>query len=127
MENHSHEPIESMSPLHNGLQLLKDCPMCKTNFTQTDIQVLDTYNNVHLLHVTCSTCTHAMLSLFAISQLGVSSVGMATDLSAADAERVLGSTPIHEDEILSFHAFLGGTHKNKKRIEDLFVTKEMNV
>ncbi len=119
----SHEHDESESPQLSGMKLLKDCPSCQTNFQQTDIRVVDTYHNVHLLHVTCSSCTHAILSLFAVSQLGMSSVGMATDLSAADAERVLGSVPIHEDEVLAFHSFLEGTYTKASRIEDLFITQ----
>ncbi len=119
----SHEQDGSELPQTSGLKLLKDCPVCQTNFQQTDIRVVDTHHNVHLLHVTCNSCTHAILSLFAISQLGMSSVGMATDLSAADAERVLGSAPIHEDELLAFHAFLEGMSPQAKRIEDLFITQ----
>ena len=123
----SHEHDGSESPQMSGLKLLKDCPVCQTNFQQNDVHVVETYNNVHLLHVTCSSCTHAILSLFAISQLGMSSVGMATDLSAIDAERVLGSAPIHEDELLAFHAFLTGEHEEARRIEDLFVTQNTQV
>jgi hypothetical protein len=57
----------------------------------------------------------------------MSSVGMATDLSATDAERVLDTDPIHEDELLSFHAFLAGKSEVKRQIEDLFVTRATNV
>ena len=123
----SHEHKGSESPQLGGLKLLKDCPVCQTNFQQADVCVVDTYNTVHLLHVTCSSCTHAILSLFAISELGMSSVGMATDLSAADAERVLGSAPIHEDELLAFHAFLEGTPTEATRIEDLFITQPKTI
>jgi len=107
-----------------GLKLLKDCPVCETTFQTTDIRIVDTYDNVHLLHLTCSSCSHALLSLFAISQAGMSSVGMATDLSALDAERVLDTEPIHEDEMLSFHALLSKEAVYKKPIEHLFVTQE---
>jgi len=62
-----------------------------------------------------------------ISELGLSSVGMATDLSAADAERVLHTAPIHEDELLAFHAFLEGTPAQAKRIEDLFITQHKTI
>lgn len=121
MNNHSHKHPGSVSPQNSGIQLLKDCPMCRTNFQQTDVRIVDTYNNVHLLHVTCSSCTYAILSLFAISQFGLSSVGMATDLSATDAERVLDSNPIDEDEILLFHSLIEGKYKGVGRFEELFV------
>lgn len=123
----SHEHGEFESPQRSGLKLLKDCPVCQTNFQQSDIRVIATCSSVHLLHVTCGSCTHAVLSLFTISQLGMSSVGMATDLSAADAERVLGSAPIHEDELLAFHAYLKGTHSASERIEDLFITQHKTI
>ncbi|PIR03240.1 MAG: hypothetical protein COV60_01335 [Candidatus Magasanikbacteria bacterium CG11_big_fil_rev_8_21_14_0_20_43_7] len=121
MKIHSDEQEGNTSPEYKGLQLLKHCPACKATFQQTDIHVVETYQNVHLLHVTCNACTHAILSLFTISQFGMGSVGMATDLSAADADRVIGTTPIHEDELFAFHTFLTGTQKKAHRIEDLFV------
>ncbi|HBB37971.1 MAG: hypothetical protein UV82_C0006G0020 [Candidatus Magasanikbacteria bacterium GW2011_GWD2_43_18] len=107
-----------------GLKLLKDCPLCQTTFQTTDIRIVDTYDNVHLLHLTCGECAHAILSLFAVSQMGMTSVGMATDLSALDAERVLDTEPIHEDEILSFHTLLSRESLYKKPIEHLFVIQE---
>ncbi len=127
MGKHLPKPDESTSPQHSGMQLLKDCPVCQTNFQQSDVRIVDTYDNVHLLHVTCSSCTHAILSLFAVSQFGMSSVGMATDLSAKDAERILDSAPIHEDELLSFHALLEGRYGETNRIEDLFMTQHIQI
>lgn len=123
----SHDSEGTESPQMSGLKLLKDCPVCQTNFEQTDIRVVETHHNVHLLHITCSSCTHAILSLFAISQLGMSSLGMATDLSASDAERVLAAAPIHEDEVLMFHRFLSGKHTEARGIEDLLVTSTTHV
>jgi len=48
---------------------------------------------------------------------------MATDLSALDAERVLDTEPIDEDEVLSFHAFLSKQTYADSPIEHLFVTQ----
>lgn len=124
---HSHDQDDHMRPETSGLRLLKDCPVCQTNFQQSDIRVIDTYQNVHVLHLTCSGCAHAIISVCTVSSFGMSSVGMATDLSAIDAERVLDTDPIHEDELLSFHAFLAGKSGEKRQIEDLFVTRATNV
>lgn len=58
----------------------------------------------------------------------MSSVGIATDLSVADATRVLGSAPIHEDEVLAFHGVLSGAHETgASSIEHLFVTQQSYV
>ncbi len=124
---HSHDQDDSIMPQTSGLRLLKDCPVCQTNFQQSDIRVIDTYQNIHVLHVTCSSCIHSILSVCTVSPFGMSSVGMATDLSAIDAERILDTDPIHEDELLSFHAFLAGKSGEKRQIEDLFVTRATNV
>jgi len=115
---------EQRDTQYKGLKLLKDCPVCQTAFQTTDIRIVDTYDNAHLLHLTCSECSHALLSIFAISQMGMSSVGMATDLSAFDAERVLNTEPIHEDEVLSFHTLLSKQTHHNKPIEHLFVIQE---
>ena len=124
MGRKSHAHDDQRDTQFKGLKLLKDCPVCQTAFQTTDIRIVDTYDNVHLLHLTCGTCAHALLSIFAVSQMGMSSVGMATDLSALDAERVLDTEPIHEDEVLSFHALLSKETQYDRSIEHLFVIQE---
>lgn len=106
-----------------GLKLLKDCPVCQRAFESTDVRVVDTSDNVHLLHLTCQSCDHALLSLFTISHAGMSSVGMATDLSHTDADRLLGSAPISEEEMLSLHTLLFGDTYQHRQVEDLFITR----
>lgn len=60
----------------------------------------------HLLHLTCTYCNNAMLALIVVSKMGMSSVGMLTDLSAPDAQRLYRHAPLSEDTVLNFHDYL---------------------
>lgn len=127
MANQPRVPDDQRDTQSQGLKILKECPMCEHSFQSTDVRVVNTYRNVHLLHLTCQSCAHAILSLFAISQTGMSSVGMATDLSAGDATRLLDTEPIGEDEVLLFHTLLSKQGNAHGAFEHLFINEKRSV
>jgi len=89
-----------------GLRLIRRCAMCDTSLANDDIALVDEDAGVHLFHIACSVCAHAVLSFVTVSPFGMSSVGMSTDLSAEDVNRMMGAHPITDDEMLSFHEYL---------------------
>ncbi len=97
------------SQLLEGLKLMRECPMCKNEYKFDRFSVLDEYNGVHLVHIVCPKCTNSILALVTISQFGMSSVGMVTDLSAEDARKVYTLDAITDDDILDFHSMLKNT------------------
>ncbi len=94
------------SSTHSEATLGTQCPMCATEYTQDDMRVLEQRGGTKLLHITCSTCHHAMLTFVMTSQLGTSSIGMLTDLSMQDVTRLRRRAPLDEDAVLAMHTVL---------------------
>lgn len=85
---------------------MQECPLCGYKYAAEKVAVLEEYAGSHLVHITCPQCHNAVLAMVMVSALGMSSVGIVTDLSSADVLRVRRREPIGEDELLSFHQCL---------------------
>ena len=88
------------------MKIIKECPTCGKAYGDTAINIIEDDADAQLLHVTCETCENAILVLIVVSEIGVSSVGMLTDLHAGDVTRFRKKTPIDEDDMLRFYAVL---------------------
>lgn len=102
---------DKQNSLFDQIKLMKNCPQCKAEYTKEAFEIVEEGTGTHLIHLTCSHCANAMLALVVISKLGMSSVGMLTDLTALDARRLYRKEAIAQEEILDFHDYLS---KNSK-------------
>lgn len=105
---------------HNGqnslfdqLKLMKTCPLCTKEYTKDSVKIVEESIGTQLMHLTCGHCKNAMLAIFVSSNLGMSSVGMLTDLTAYDAKRLHRKEPISEEAVLALHDSI---NKNQKEI-----------
>lgn len=85
---------------------MSQCPVCKKNYPKDQADILEQNSTAHLVHITCPSCRHAILAVVVVTQLGMSSVGMLTDLSVADVKRLRQQSDITENEVLDFHTAL---------------------
>jgi hypothetical protein len=98
--------FSSKNPLRNILGLMKQCPLCKVEYKMDTVKLVEEREGAHLVHITCSECGNAVLALIVISQLGMSSVGVITDLTFGDSVKFLPKPSISEDDLLNFHEIL---------------------
>lgn len=105
--NMEKKPLSNkQNSLFDKIKLMKTCPLCKAEYTKEALEVVDEGTGTHLVHLTCAHCQNAMLALIVVSKLGMSSVGMLTDLNAPDARRLYHKQAITEDQILDFHEYI---------------------
>ena len=102
-------PLSENSLFDKGLTLIKQCPVCKTDYVRDRAHVVDTCDDTELIHITCEVCSSSMHILLSGSPVGMSVLGMLTDLTVSDAKRVVKGDFVSEDDVLAFHAML--THK----------------
>jgi len=62
--------------------------------------VLEEKDGAHLIHVECNNCHSSIVAVIITGGIGVSSVGLITDLTSSDVMRFKESPPINEDEVL---------------------------
>lgn len=63
-------------------------------------------DDAHLLHLECRKCGSAVVALVTTSGMGVSSVGLVTDLTSDDVLKFAGSEEVSVDDIIDFHLLL---------------------
>ena len=94
------------------LKVMKQCPSCAKEYVHAGIVVLEDGPDTQLLHLTCDACMNSVLVIIVTSQLGISSVGMLTDLNAEDVTRLRYRQPISQDDVLHFHDVIQNKQKD---------------
>lgn len=90
----------------NNLKSLTKCPLCKAKYNHSQTVVLDESNNRTVFHLTCGKCSSSVLAFITENKQGVVSLGLATDLSAHEAQGFLKKSPIDKEEVLKIYKYL---------------------
>lgn len=68
--------------------------------------MIEEKENLHLLHVQCKSCGSSVVSVVYSDGLGISSMGLVSDLTAEDVLEFKGSKGICVDDVMEMHRFL---------------------
>lgn len=87
--------------------MISFCPLCETNYNPMEARVLGEKEDGHLLHIRCKKCWNSILALVLVSNAGVSSVGLITDLTYDDVRKFSGrDTSVTTDDVIAVHELL---------------------
>lgn len=95
-----------------ALKFINKCPLCGHAYDSEQAQLFATSSAAHLLHLTCGTCRSYFIAMVVAFGQGLSSIGMVTDLSFADARRLYQSEPLSLDDALAGYTELHDTSFN---------------
>jgi len=95
-----------MKQKNPSLKIISNCPVCKSVYYPSEINVLDETENAHLLHLECRKCKSRLLVLLIAGPKGINSIGLLTDLDGGEALKFLKSDAIDADEVLEAKYFL---------------------
>ena len=82
---------------------MRQCPICTHQYTVDAIAVLEEREGMHLVHITCPSCSNAVLAVVVVSAIGMSSVGVVTDLDVQDVVRLRNRPIFSQDDVLDFY------------------------
>ena len=104
---------ESPSPyFQDGLRLVSYCPLCESSYNPMEARVLGEKEDGHLLHIRCKKCWNSILALVLVSNVGVSSVGLVTDLTFEDVVKFREtSSDVTIDDVIQIHELLESEHQ----------------
>lgn len=88
------------------MKLISVCPLCEEHYNPTEAQLVGEAEDSHLLHITCRKCRNSIIALVLVSQGGVSSVGLVTDLNFEDVIKFRASQEVSYDDVLEMHGIL---------------------
>ncbi|MBI5466144.1 MAG: hypothetical protein HY974_02565 [Candidatus Kerfeldbacteria bacterium] len=94
------------------LRLISYCPLCEAAYSPLQARVLEEREDAHLLHIQCSHCHSSIVALVLSSAIGITSVGLVTDLTGDDVLRFKDAEALNTDEVLSFHHLLYPSNRN---------------
>lgn len=89
-----------------GLALISYCPLCDARYTPTHVHLLGERGDTTVLHMTCNKCQNGILALVLANQVGVSSVGVVTDLTYKDALATQHARALTIDDVIDTHQWL---------------------
>ena len=100
-------PSNHASPFFDeGVKLISYCPLCESSYNPREARVLGEKDDSHLLHIQCGNCSNAIIALVLISSVGVSSVGLVTDLAFDEVNRYKEAASISTDDVIEAHHLL---------------------
>ncbi len=101
-------------------KLMRDCPVCGSEYQEEAFQILADTVDAATVHITCESCENAIMALFVTTQVGMSTVGIITDLSPADFDAMAGLRAISEDDVLDFHSCMKDSRALEQALEQTF-------
>jgi hypothetical protein len=90
----------------NQADFLAKCSVCESALNPVNIIVLSEKEQKTTVHVTCAKCRSAAIVFLLNNQMGMMSVGIATDLDSSEVRNKFGSEAINSDEIIDLHQFV---------------------
>ncbi len=97
------------SSFDETMKLVSYCPLCENRYDLLEAKLLEERDGASLVYLRCRHCGSAIVALLVHNQLGVSSVGLITDLSAEEVEHFVFSEAIDDDTVLNVYQALQET------------------
>ncbi len=88
------------------LRLVSYCPLCNASYSPLRTRVLDERDGAHLLYIQCASCGSSIVATVLTSTIGVTSIGLLTDLTGDDVLRFKDEGGITADGVLQVHQLL---------------------
>lgn len=92
--------------LPSNLRLIKNCPICSSEYRQPNIQVLDESEYSVLTYATCHSCGANLLTKFAGLPQGVIGNAILTDLGPQEVLEFASADDMEADDVLAIQNLL---------------------
>ena len=91
------------------LKLISRCPVCNHDYKSEEVRLFASGGEAKFVHFTCSSCNGYFMAMVMTVSKGVSTVGMITDLSFADLQKLHKISPLSIDEAIEGHQFINSS------------------
>ena len=99
----------------NNLEYLTKCPLCNEAYDNSELIILEEEEKRTTIHLTCRGCKSSMLAVITVSQAGIVSMGMVTDINKDEARSLYNNDAISSDKVIEVHERL----KAVKKMEEI--------
>lgn len=98
-------------------QIPETCPNCSHKFNKAEASIIGNKRDSVLIHITCPNCKISVISSISLSNSGIMTVGMLTDLNKEDLSMLKSNNTITVDDVIDIHEYIeekGYVNLNKK-------------
>jgi hypothetical protein len=88
------------------LKLISHCPVCNKDYKSEAIRLFASGSEAKFVHFTCESCRSYFIAMVMTMAKGISTVGMITDLSFQDVQKLYKKPAITIDETIEAHQFI---------------------
>lgn len=82
------------------------CPLCNKEYAPANLKVVEQAGETILAHSSCPWCQGAVLSLLHKDFMGITLIGLVTDLNYEDAIKLKDRAAVNEDDVLILYESL---------------------
>lgn len=90
----------------DNFRLVAFCPLCNAQYQPIQASILEQKDDANLIYVECSECGASIIALVVMGLMGISSIGLVTDLTERDIRRFQSAQALSSDDILDLHKAL---------------------
>mgnify|MGYP006991938422 CR=1 FL=1 len=98
----------------DGLKLVARCPVCQTEHNPVETAILEESDNSHLLYIKCRKCGSGVAASITPGAYGVASLGVLTDLNAAEIKQATAWGTVSDDDVLAVAESFNQPAKSRK-------------
>ncbi len=88
------------------LKLISHCPVCGRDYKSEAGKLFINESEARFVHFTCHHCHSHFMAMVMMVPKGTSTVGMVTDLSLKDVQKLYKMSPLTIDETIEGHKML---------------------
>lgn len=99
-------------PWRKTLKLISHCPVCGRDYKSAghNVNVFPPKGqDARFIHLTCDHCHSHFMAMVMIMSKGMSTIGMITDLSLKDVQKLYKMSAITIDETIEAHKFINSS------------------
>ncbi|MEK7131573.1 MAG: hypothetical protein AAB797_02460 [Patescibacteria group bacterium] len=96
------------------LKLISHCPVCGRDYKSDAAKLFINKSDARFVHFTCAHCQSHFMAMVMIMPKGTSTVGMVTDLSLKDVQKLYKMSPLTVDETIEAHKLINSPDFLKK-------------
>jgi hypothetical protein len=99
-------PKKGNNKFSDGIRIVSHCPICHANYDPGEARVLEENEGAELIYIKCKNCLSAIVALISVNHMGISSVGLITDLDSREVLNFKERKGISGDDVLEVYEAL---------------------
>lgn len=87
----------------DSIKIISYCPLCRTHYNPLSAQMLEQTETAHLMYIRCRKCSSSIVTLVVMGVVGVTSMGLVTDLTSDDVLKFQHARSIDQEDVLDIY------------------------